>query len=179
MIAKKANIVILGGGVIGTSAAFHLAEAGHEDIVLLDSGPIGNGTTQFAAGQTAYLTSHQNAMPFSLYCTEFFENFGEKTGYGIDFRQSGSLRIAMTEAYQHRVHEYVAAAVQVGDQERVHLISSREALEMVPLLRLPEEPVAILYNGGDGYFDVQYPTDADLRARCEHVYGTMYWGLSE
>ncbi len=153
MIAKNANIVVIGGGVIGTSTAFHLAEAGHEDIVLLDSGPIANGTTLFAAGQTAYLTSHKNAMPFSLYCTEFFENFAEKTGYAIDFRQSGSIRIAMTEAYKHRVNEYVAAAVEVGDEERVHLISSRDALDMVPLLTLPEKPAAILYNGGDGYVE--------------------------
>lgn len=79
MNAKNANIVIIGGGVIGTSTAFHLAEAGHEDIVLLDSGPIANGTTQFAAGQTAYLTSHKNAMPFSLYCTPTPSKFPPST----------------------------------------------------------------------------------------------------
>lgn len=152
MFTKQANIVIVGGGVIGTSTAFHLAEAGHEDIVVLDSGPIANGSTQFAAGQTAHLTSHKNGWPFSLYCTEFFENFGEKTGYPINFCQSGSIRIAMTEAYLHRVNEYVAAALELGE-ERVHLITAREAKEMAPLLELPEEPAGILYNGGDGYVE--------------------------
>ena len=55
MLPKSANVVIIGGGVLGTSAAFHLAEAGHQDILLLDRGPIASGTTPFAAGQTGYL----------------------------------------------------------------------------------------------------------------------------
>ena len=53
MVPSTAKIVIIGAGVLGTSAAFHLAAAGHQDIVLLDRGPIAGGTTPFAAGQTA------------------------------------------------------------------------------------------------------------------------------
>ena len=53
MVPSEAQIVIIGGGVLGTSAAFQLAAAGHQSIVLLDRGPIAGGTTPFAAGQTA------------------------------------------------------------------------------------------------------------------------------
>ena len=52
MLPSSANVVVIGGGVLGTSAAFHLAEAGIEDIVLVDRGPVGAGTTPMAAGQT-------------------------------------------------------------------------------------------------------------------------------
>lgn len=150
MSKQVAKIVIVGGGVIGCSVAFHLAAAGHEDIVLLDRGPLANGTTPYAAGQTAHLTSHKSALPFALYCTAFFEQFADKTGYAIDFRQSGSLRIAMTEQYLPRLDGYVAAAAEVGDP-RVRLISVAEAQALAPLLTFPEKPAGILYNGGDGY----------------------------
>jgi glycine/D-amino acid oxidase-like deaminating enzyme len=49
MLPRTAQMVIIGGGVLGTSAALHLAAAGHTDIVLLDRGPIAGGTTLFAA----------------------------------------------------------------------------------------------------------------------------------
>jgi glycine/D-amino acid oxidase-like deaminating enzyme len=79
MVPSEAQIVIIGGGVLGTSAAFQLAAAGHQSIVLLDRGPIAGGTTPFAAGQTAYLPAHKHLLPFTTYCIEFFERFAEST----------------------------------------------------------------------------------------------------
>src|SRR2546421_12255706 len=73
MAPSTAKIVIIGAGVLGTSAAFQLAAAGHQDIVLLDRGPIAGGTTPFAAGQTAYLPAHKHLLPFTTYCLTFFE----------------------------------------------------------------------------------------------------------
>ena len=90
MVPQAANIVIIGGGVLGTSAAFHLASAGHKAIVLLDRGPIAGGTTPFAAGQTSYLPAKAYLLPFNTYCLEFFEHFADHTGYFIDFHQNGS-----------------------------------------------------------------------------------------
>ena len=51
MKPKSANTVIIGGGVLGASAAFHLSDSGQEDVILLDRGPIASGTTPQAVGQ--------------------------------------------------------------------------------------------------------------------------------
>ena len=152
MDSKRANIIIIGGGVIGASIAFHLADAGHKEILLLDRGPLASGTTPYAAGQTAYLTSHRAALDFSVYCTDFFENFEKRTGYPIDFRQHGSLRIALTKPYMANLNGYLAAASELNE-ERVRLLTRTEALAMVPGFELAEEPPGILYNGRDGFVD--------------------------
>ena len=102
MPPTTAGVVIIGGGVLGTSAAFHLANTGVRNVVLLDRGPIASGTTPFAAGQTGYLNRDPLSLRFGAYCVEFFEQFRERTGYAIDFRQVGSLRIALTESYRDR-----------------------------------------------------------------------------
>src|SRR5204862_2067717 len=98
-LPKSADVVVIGGGVLGTSAAFHLAGAGR-NVVLIDRGPIASGTTPFAAGQAGYLNRDRFALEFGIYCVEFFEHFQERTGYPIDFHQCGSLRVALTEPYR-------------------------------------------------------------------------------
>jgi len=71
-LPKSANTVIIVGGVLGASAAFHLSDAGQDDVVLIDRGPIASGTTPQAAGQTGYLRVGRFAAEFGKYCIEFF-----------------------------------------------------------------------------------------------------------
>src|SRR5215467_6925646 len=115
MVPSEAQIVIIGGGVLGTSAAFQLAAAGHQSIVLLDRGPIAGGTTPFTAGQTAYLPTHKYLLPFTTYCIEFFERFAESTGYTIDFHQHDNLRIVLTEQHLTDLEARVNAARSLHD----------------------------------------------------------------
>src|SRR5215510_15260180 len=150
MVPSAAKIVIIGAGVLGTSAAFHLAAAGHQDIVLLDRGPIAGGTTPFAAGQTAYLPAHKHLLPFTSYCLTFFENFAARTGYAIDFHQHGSLRIAPTEQHVPGLHARVDAAVSLGDT--VEWLTPQQASELVPALNVPDAK-GILFMPRDGYVE--------------------------
>jgi len=150
MLPRAAQIVIIGGGVLGTSAAFHLAAAGHEDIVLLDRGPIAGGTTPFAAGQTAYLPAKEYLLPFTTYCIEFFEHFAEHTGYAIDFHQHGSLRVALTEHHIAGLDARVRLAESLGDT--VEFLTPQQAKELVPALEVPEAK-GILYAPRDGYVE--------------------------
>ena len=150
MLPRAAQIVIIGGGVLGTSAAFHLAAAGHEDIVLLDRGPIAGGTTPFAAGQTAYLPAKEYLLPFTTYCIEFFEHFAEHTGYAIDFHQHGSLRVALTEHHIAGLDARVRLAESLGDT--VKFLTPQQAKELVPALAVPEAK-GILYAPRDGYVE--------------------------
>ena len=150
MVPHAAHIVIIGGGVLGTSAAFHLAAAGHQDIVLLDRGPIAGGTTPFAAGQTAYLPAKEYLLPFTTYCIEFFEHFAERTGQAIDFRQHGSLRVALTEPHVAGLKTRMNLATSLGD--RVELLTPQQARELVPALEVPDAQ-GILYAPRDGYVE--------------------------
>jgi len=150
MLPKSAKIVIIGGGVFGTSAAFQLANAGHRDILLLDRGPIASGTTPFAAGQTGYLNKDRLALEFGIYNIEFFENFERHTGYPIDFHQCGSLRVALTEQYQTDLEARHEAAMQLGND--VQFISPGRAQELVPTF-VPPKGARILLIPRDGYVE--------------------------
>ena len=150
MVPSTAKIVIIGAGVLGTSAAFQLAAAGHQEIVLLDRGPIAGGTTPFAAGQTAYLPAHKHLLPFTTYCLTFFENFAARTGYAIDFHQPGSLRIALTEQHVPGLQARVEAATSLGDT--VEWLTPQQASELVPALNVPDAR-GILFMPRDGYVE--------------------------
>ena len=150
MVPSEAQIVIIGGGVLGTSAAFQLAAAGHQSIVLLDRGPIAGGTTPFAAGQTAYLPAHQHLLPFTTYCLEFFEHFAEFTGYAIDFHQHGSLRVVLTEQHLPGLEARVEAARSLHDP--VEWLTPQQARSLVPALEAPEAK-GILFMPRDGYIE--------------------------
>jgi 4-methylaminobutanoate oxidase (formaldehyde-forming) len=142
--------VIIGGGVLGTSAAFHLTDAGQGEVVLIDRGPIASGTTPQAAGQTGYLNADRFAFEFGKYCVEFFENFEQRTGRTIDFRQTGSLRVALTEKYQNDLTARLKAA---NDLERdVEFISAERAQALVPTFSPPDDS-QILLIPRDGYVE--------------------------
>lgn len=172
MIPRTANVVVIGGGVLGTSAAFHLTDTGHTNVVLIDKGPIASGTTPFAAGQTGYLNKDRTALEFGSYCVDFFEHFEERTGYAIDFHQHGSLRIALTEKYKADLEIRVAAAREIGHKD-VEFISTDRAREMVPTLEPPND-CRILLIPKDGYVEpksvaVAYAAAARDRGAAIHT----------
>jgi 4-methylaminobutanoate oxidase (formaldehyde-forming) len=150
MVPKSAKVVVIGGGVFGTSAAFHLAEAGVRDILLLERTSIAGGTTPFAAGQTGYLNRDPQALTFSRYCMEFFEHFEERTGYPVDFRQVGSIRVALTERYQRDLEDRVARAR--ADGERASFIDHAELRRVAPAVQPPLDARIVLIPR-DGYVE--------------------------
>ncbi len=149
MKPKSANTVIIGGGVLGASTAFHLSDSGQTDVVLLDRGPVASGTTPQAAGQTGYLNVDRFAFEFGRYCIEFFENFEERTGRAIDFRQTGSLRVALTEKFQDDLEARLAATKDLGHE--VEFISSDKAEELVPTFTPPDCKILLIPR--DGYVE--------------------------
>ncbi len=150
VIPREANIVVIGGGVLGTSAAFHLAAAGHERVVLLDRGPIAGGTTPFAAGQTSYLPGYERLLPFTTYCLDFFEQFKEHTGHAIDFHQHGSLRVALSDQHVAGLYARIDMAKSIGDQ--AELLTPQQARELVPALDVSDVK-GILLAPRDGYIE--------------------------
>src|SRR4051812_49881100 len=91
MLPERADVVIVGGGVMGTSAAFHLAEAGVRDVVLLERGQLGEGSTSKAAGGVRAQFSDELNVRLGARSLEAFADFGRRPGAEIDLHRVGYL----------------------------------------------------------------------------------------
>ena len=87
----RAGVVIIGGGVMGVSIAFHLAEAGVTDVLLLEAGALGSGSTCKAAGGVRAQFSDRVNIELGARSLRAFESFGARPGGEIDFHQVGYL----------------------------------------------------------------------------------------
>ena len=90
------------------------------------------------------------ALQFGTYCIEFFENFEQRTGHAVDFRQTGSLRVALTEPFQKDLEGRHAAARDLGHD--VEFLSGSQARKLVPTFDPPEDS-RILLIPRDGYVE--------------------------
>jgi sarcosine oxidase subunit beta len=97
MGADRASVVIVGGGVVGTSAAFHLAEAGIDDVLLLEQAELGSGSTVRAAGGFRAQFSDELNIAIALRSIAAFEAFGDRPGWDIGLHQDGYLFLLTTE----------------------------------------------------------------------------------
>src|SRR3979411_3425385 len=89
-IPGRSRVVIIGGGVIGTSVAYHLAQLGWTDVLLLEQGRLSCGTTWHAAGLVGQLRATENGTRLVQYSTELYARLEEETGLGTGFRRGGA-----------------------------------------------------------------------------------------
>ena len=95
-LPERAEVVVIGGGVIGTSIAFHLAEAGVRDVVLLERDELGQGSTSKAAGGVRAQFSDRINIELGARSLEAFTRFGRRPGQEIDLHQVGYLFLLST-----------------------------------------------------------------------------------
>ena len=93
-VNESARIVIIGGGVIGLAVAYHLAELGISDVILLERHQLGSGTSWHAAGIVGPLRASLNLTRLAQYATELFPRLEEQTGQSPGYRQTGGLWLA-------------------------------------------------------------------------------------
>ena len=91
-IPSRAQVVIIGGGVVGCSVAYHLAKLGWSDIVLLERKQLTCGTTWHAAGLIGQLRATQNLTKLAKYPAELYAGLEAETGVATGYRQVGSRR---------------------------------------------------------------------------------------
>ena len=96
-IPEEANVVIIGGGVIGCSIAYHLGKLGWKDILLLERKKLTCGTTWHAAGLIAQLRATQNMTRLAKYSQELYWDLEKETGVVTGFKRNGSMTVALTE----------------------------------------------------------------------------------
>ncbi len=92
---QSANVVIIGGGIVGCSIAYHLTELGVQDVVLLERKKLTSGTTWHAAGLVAQLRASQNMTRLARYSTELFAELAKQTGQETGYQQTGSMTLAL------------------------------------------------------------------------------------
>jgi sarcosine oxidase, subunit beta len=131
---ELASVVIAGGGAIGTSIAFHLGEAGVEDVLLLERAELGSGSSSKGAGGVRGMFSDDLNIRIGLRSLEAWAAFGERPGWEVDFAQVGYLFLLDTEADVEAFTHSVALQNRLGLPSR--MVSTDEAAELSPLAGL-------------------------------------------
>ena len=90
----QARVVIIGGGIIGCSTAYHLGKMGWNDVVLLEKGKLTSGSTFHAAGLVGQLRSNANVTRLLKYSVELYDSLEAETGLATGWKMSGCLRLA-------------------------------------------------------------------------------------
>jgi glycine cleavage system aminomethyltransferase T/glycine/D-amino acid oxidase-like deaminating enzyme len=140
-LPRRARVVIIGGGVIGTSVAYHLAERGLRDVLLLEQGQLSCGTTWHAAGLVGQLRASESGTRLVQYSTELYERLERETGLATGFRRCGGLTVARTQDRMTALRRTAATAEAFGlDCE---LVSSERAAELYPVMEIADLAGAI------------------------------------
>ncbi|MEA2934780.1 MAG: hypothetical protein QOD74_1426 [Variibacter sp.] len=132
-LPTQARVVIIGGGIIGCSVAYHLTKAGEKDVVLLEQGRLTGGTTWHAAGLVGQLRAHQNMTRLVQYSVELYSRLEAETGQATGWKQCGSVIVARTNDRLTQLKRTASAAIAQGVP--CHIISPREAGEKYPVMR--------------------------------------------
>jgi len=144
-VPRSAQVVVIGGGVIGVACAFRLAEAG-VDVLLLERGGLGEGSTAKAAGGIRSSFTSRVNLELGLRGLAEFEGFAGRFGTEIDFRRDGYLYLIGDPAELPAFEQCVALQAEYGVRSR--LISPAEAREVVPLLDV-DDLVGALWSPDD------------------------------
>ena len=119
-LPTHARIVIVGGGAIGTSIAYHLAKSGEKDVLLLEKNVLTAGSTWHAAGLMGQLRSKVNLTRLMQYSADLCARIGAETGQDVGWKNVGSLRLAASDARWEELKRAHTAAKSYGfDMELV------------------------------------------------------------
>jgi len=146
-VPEQARIVIIGGGIMGCSVAYHLAQLGQTDVVLLEQGRLTCGTTWHAAGLVGQLRSHESMTRLIRYSTDLYARLEAETGLGTGWKQCGSLAVARTPDRMVQLKRTAAVARAHGVD--CELLTPAEAGRLFPIMATADLHGAV-WLPGDG-----------------------------
>ena len=146
-LPSHAQVVIVGGGIVGCSVAYHLAKRGCTDVLLLERRQLTCGTTWHAAGLVGQLRATHNLTRLAQYTTALYEGLERETGQATGFRQVGSVAVAASAARFEELKRGASMARVFGLE--VQILSPHEARERWPLLAI-DDVVGAVYLPKDG-----------------------------
>lgn len=145
-----ARVVIIGGGVMGCSLAYHLCKEGWTDLVLLEKAELTSGSTWHAAGQITHSVSHYGLAKMAAYGTELYPMLEAETGQSATWHGCGSLRVAYEEAEVDWLRYTLAIGRGLGHE--MEIVGPARIRELHPFYNL-EGIKAALHTPNDGHVD--------------------------
>ena len=152
-LPDRAHAVIIGGGVIGTSVAYHLTKLGLTDVVLVEQGQLSSGTTWHAAGLVGQLRASESATRLVQYSTQLYAELEDETGLSAGYKKCGGVTVARTEDRMVQLRRTAATAAAFNLE--CELLSPEQALEHYPVMRV-DDLVGAIWLPADGKAN---PTD--------------------
>ena len=149
-VPPRSEIVIIGGGVVGCSIAYHLARRGKTDVTLVERRRLTEGSTWHAAGLIGQLRSSSSLTALMRASVAAYQTLELQTGYATGWHQVGSLRIASSDDRWYELRRLITAARSFGFD--AHLISAETARDLFPPLCLDGVRGAV-WVPSDGYAD--------------------------
>ena len=153
----QARVVIVGGGVVGCSLAYHLVRLGWRDIVLLEKNELTAGSTWHAAGLCTQFNASLSVTRLLMYSVELYQRLEAETGQRVDFHEVGSVRLA-TVPERLDQYRHARAKARVLDLP-FELIGPEEIARLCPLLSL-EGVLGAAHTPTDGHIDPSGVTQA-------------------
>ncbi len=155
-IPDRTEVLVVGGGIVGASIAYHLTRRGITDVTVIEQGALTGGTTWHAAGLVSQLKSSHSLTKLATYSTRLFEELEDETGQATGYRSPGSISVAADE---ERWEEIMRGATMAASFDvETEVIDMDRAKELFPLLNT-DDLVGALYIPRDG---VTSPVDTTM-----------------
>jgi len=132
----QARIVIVGGGIIGCSTAYHLTKMGCDDVVLLEQHKLTSGSTFHAAGLVGQLRTNANITQLLGYSVELYKTLEQETGLATGWKMNGGLRLACNAERWIEVKRQATTAHSFGLE--MHLLTPQEAMDLWPVMAIDD-----------------------------------------
>src|SRR3954471_1129139 len=149
-LPDRARCVVIGGGVGGTSIAYHLAQLGWDDVVLLERSQLTSGSTFHSAGLVGQLRGSVSLTKMMMYSVELYRRLGDESEFDPGWTECGGLRLASSEERMEELRRQAGWAKTFGLP--MELVSAGEAKEMFPLMST-DGVVGAAWLPTDGYLD--------------------------
>ena len=134
-LPNSSKIIIVGGGIVGSSTAYHLAKMGYE-VLLLEKAALTSGSTWHAAGLVGQLRSNANITQLLGYSINLYNQLEAETGLATGWKMNGGLRLACNEERWVEVKRQATTAHSFGLD--MQLLTSKEAQDLWPLMDISD-----------------------------------------
>ncbi len=135
-VPSAAKVVVVGGGIVGCSVAYHLGKLGLSDVVLLEKNQLTSGSTWHAAGLVGQLRTNANITQLLGYSVDLYDRLEQETGLATGWKRNGGLRLACNEERWTEVKRQATTAHSFGLD--MHLLTPKEARDLWPLMTIDD-----------------------------------------
>ena len=169
-LPSRAQVVIVGGGIVGASVAYHLTHLGMTDVVLLEQGQLSSGTTWHAAGLVGQLRATESGTRLVQYSAQLYQSLEAETGLSTGYKQCGGVTVARTPERMTQLLR-TAAAAEAYNLE-CEILTPAQALEKCPILEVSDLQGAVWlpFDGTANPTDVTQSLAKGARMRGAQVF---------